>query len=322
LDGRHLAVTARRAALVAGGVAIAVLVLSLIGCETDNDDVRAPRLRARPLSRENVGISFEGTAREAEPPPPTLSELIEGGRHWRFVTAHGPVHVWVPRGYDAKRAETVVYVHGFYSHVDDAWNNYSLARQFASSAINAMFIVPEAPASGQERVAWESLADLLATVEASFAASGQASGDVKLPRRRIVTIGHSGAWRTLLGWLDEPELDTVVLVDAAYGEIEQYKKWVLASDDHRLIDVGDDTREWTDRLHAALPESVVLNDFPSVEEGIPASAAKARILYIRSNVGHFPLVTNGVALPMILRTLRAKRLVRVPLAEILDSATP
>jgi hypothetical protein len=290
---------------------IAALATTVCGCETD--DARAPRLRARPLSRETVGVSFEGTTREANPPPPTLDEMVESGRHWRFMTPHGPVHVWVPRGYDAKRAETVVYVHGFYAHVDDAWKNYNLATQFASSAINAMFIVPEAPASGQERVAWESLADLLATVEASV--------DVKLPRRRIVTIGHSGAWRTLLGWLDEPELDTVVLIDAAYGEIEQYKNWVLASESHRLIDVGDDTREWTDQLHAALPESVVLDDFPSVEAGIPASAAKARILYIRSNVGHFPLVTNGVALPMLLRTLRAKRLVRVPLAEILDSST-
>lgn len=287
--------------------------MMVLACETD--DARAPRARARRLSRESVDVSVAGTTREAHPPPPTLTEMVELGRHWRFTTPHGPVHVWTPRGYDARRAETVVYVHGFYTHVDDAWKNYNLAKQFASSAINAMFIVPEAPASGQERVSWTSLADLLTTVEKSVV-------DVKLPRRRIVAIGHSGAWRTLLGWLDEPELDTVVLVDAAYGEIEQYRKWVLASESHRLIDVGDNTREWTDRLHAALPESVVLDDFPSVEEGIPASAARARILYIRSNVGHFPLVTNGVALPMILRTLRAKRLVRVPLAEILDSAAP
>jgi hypothetical protein len=33
-------------------------------------------------------------------------------------------------------------------------------------------------------------------------------------------------------------------------------------------------------------------------------------------------VTNGIALPMILRTRRAKRLVKRPLAEILDTATP
>ena len=226
---------------------------------------------------------------------------------------HGPVHVWTPKGYDARRAETIVYVHGFYVHVDDAWTNYKLATQFASSAINAMFIAPEAPAAGAEPVSWESLGDLLVAVELGLGT------EAAMPKKRIVTIGHSGAWRTLIGWLDEPEIDTVVLVDAAYGEIDQYKNWVLASDQHRLIDVGDDTREWTDQLHAQLPDTVVLEDFPSLEAGIPKSAANARILYIKSNLGHFPLVTNGTALPMLLRTLRAKRLVRQPLAEILGS---
>ena len=40
---------------------------------------------------------------------------------------------------------------------------------------------------------------------------------------------------------------------------------------------------------------------------------------LAKNLGHFPLVTGGIALPMILRTLRAKRLVREPLSEILQS---
>jgi len=110
-----------------------------------------------------------------------------------------------------------------------------------------------------------------------------------------------------------------VLVDAAYGEIDQYKKWIDASDQHRLIDIGDDTREWTDQLHAQIPDTYVLDEFPSVEDGLPREAARARVVYIKSNLGHFPLVTGGVALPMILSTLRAKRLVRQPLAEILDS---
>jgi len=265
--------------------------------------------RVRPAP-EPVETSVSGTSRE-KAPPPTLSELVEGGRHWRFTTEHGPVHVWIPKGYDAKRAETIVYVHGYYVHVDDAWRNYKLETQFAGSAINAMFIAPEAPSTFGEPVAWESLAALLDSVERGI---GQ-----PWPKRRIVAIGHSAAFRTLLGWLDEPLIDTLVLVDAAYGEIEQYKDWLLASDHHRLIDIGDDTREWTDKLHADLPQTVVLDSFPSLEEGIPRSAARARILYIKSSLGHFPLVTGGVALPMILRTLRAKRLVREPLAEILDS---
>lgn len=34
-------------------------------------------------------------------------------------------------------------------------------------------------------------------------------------------------------------------------------------------------------------------------------------------IGHFPLVTAGVALPMVLRTLTRRRLLDIPLAEIL-----
>jgi hypothetical protein len=288
-------------------LALLAFAVCVIGCDADP---RAPRTRRIATGAEPVGIGVEGTAREVAPPP-TLSELVEGGHHWRITTAHGPVHVWIPKGYKPKRAETIVYVHGFYVHVDDAWQTYKLETQFAGSAINAMFIACEAPASGAEPVSWGNLADLLDAVEHGI--------DQPLPRRRIVVMGHSGAWRTLLGWLDEPEIDTVVLVDAAYGEIEEYKKWVLASDKHRLIDVGDDTREWTDKLHADLPDSYVLEDFPSLEDGIPREANRARIVYIKSHLGHFPLVTNGTALPMILRTLRARRLVKEPLADLLSS---
>ncbi|MGE5181653.1 MAG: hypothetical protein ACM31C_06310 [Acidobacteriota bacterium] len=289
---------------------VTLALVLVTACDGRPEPPRPARLGLVAVDPQPVPTSSRTTSHEP-PPPPTLAQLVAGGHHWRFTTPHGPVHVWIPRGYDAKRAETVVYVHGYYVHVDDAWDQYHLETQFAGSAINAMFIAPEAPASLQEPVAWDSLAPLLASVEEGI---GQ-----PWPKRRIVTIGHSAAFRTLLGWLDEPEIDTVVLVDAAYGEIDEYKNWVLASDTHRLIDVGDDTRAWTDQLHAELPDTVVLDEFPSLEDGVPKSAVRARILYIKSTIGHFPLVTGGIALPMILRTLRAKRLVRVPLATILDS---
>ncbi len=254
---------------------------------------------------EEVSMSSSSTTKL----PPTVASLVASGQYWRFVSSHGPVHVWIPKGYDARRAETIVYVHGYYVHADEAWLTYDLGAQFAAAAINAMFIVPEAPATYTEPVAWESLAPLLAEVEQGI---GQPT-----PKHRVVAFGHSAAYRTLLGWLDEPELDTVVLLDAAYGEVDQYRKWIEASDNHRLIDVGDDTRAWTDQLHADLPDTVVIDGFPTVDDGIPAAAARARILYIKSDLGHFPLVTNGTAIPMILRTLRARRLLRQPLAEIL-----
>jgi len=281
----------------------------LLACSTETKS-RPARLKGLQDEAPSQDIAFASVAHEP-PAPVSLEQLVARGKHWRLDTEHGPVHVWIPGGYNPKRAETIVYVHGYYVHVDDAWQKYDLPTQFASSAINAIFIAPEGPAQPAENVAWDSLGPLLDTVEKGI---GQ-----PLPRKRIVTMGHSAAYRTLLGWLDEPVIDTVVLVDAAYGEIDQYKNWILGDEHRRLIDVGDDTREWTDQLHKDLPETVVLDQFPNVEDGVPKAAEKARILYIKSNLGHFPLVTNGIALPMILRTLRAKRLVRQPLAEILDS---
>jgi hypothetical protein len=295
-----------------------VALVGLVACNSDDREERSarPRIGKAIPATESTTVSSSSVANDP-PPPVTVSELVEGGKHVRLATKHGPVHVWMPKGYEPRRAETIVYVHGYFVDVDEAWRAYKLEAQFASSAINAMFIAPEAPVSAQGAISWTSLSELLDTVERGLAE--------KLPRRRVVAMGHSGAHRTLRTWLGDPVaaqlIDTVVLVDAAYVEIDEFKDWILGDPKRRLIDIGDDTRVWTDKLHADLPETVVLEEFPSVEDGIPREAARARILYIKSSVGHFPLVTSGWALPMVLRTLRAKRLVREPLAELLARST-
>lgn len=286
-----------------------LLLVVLTGCQQEQT-LEAARIRRVPGMKERVAPSVNGTASEATPPPLTLTEMVERGKHWRIPTKAGAVHVWIPEGYNARRAETIIYVHGYYVDVDRSWHTYELPTQFAASGINAMFIACEAPSGPHQRVFWPALAPLLAAVEKGI---GQPT-----PKRRIVTIGHSGAWRTLVGWLDEPLIDTVVLLDAAYDELDTFKHWILGNSKRRLINVSDGTRRNADALHAELPDTVVLDRFPTLEEGVPREAARARILHIKSNLGHFPLVTNGVALPMVLRTLRAKRLIREPLAEILD----
>lgn len=304
----------RRARGQASAVAVAVAI-AVAACGAASDPSAGDPFGLDPPPLEPVApttASSSAATEPAVPEPITASTLVAEGRHWRLTTPHGPVHVWVPHGYRARRADMIVYVHGYYTHVDQAWSDHGLPYQFAASAIDAMFVACEAPAGGTEPVAWPSLAALLDTVERAV--------DVKPPRRRIVAVGHSGAYRTLLSWLKEPALDTVVLLDAAYGEIERYRAWVTASPRHRLIDVGDDTRKWTEQLHASLPSTVILDGFPPVEDEIPRAAARAKILYIRSDLGHFPLVTGGIALPMVLRTLRMRRLLDVPLAELLAPA--
>jgi len=216
----------------------------------------------------------------------------EAGTHWRLATSRGPVHVWIPPAYDRDTALTVVFVHGYNTDVDAAWTDYHLQDQFARSGLNAMFIACSAPAALARPVMWPSLSALL---------QGVATGiDQPLPKGELVAVGHSGAYRTLVLWLSNAALHTLVLLDAAYGEEDQFMAWTRADNHHRLINVASDTIHESNWIHAFLPGTKRV-------DGLPAEWAddtrSARVIYVRTDVGHMPMITDGVALPLALRAL-------------------
>jgi hypothetical protein len=218
------------------------------------------------------------------------------GTHRRLTTPTGRAHVWTPARFDRETAGVVVYVHGFYTNVDDAWHEHGLARQFAESGINALFVAGEAPSGPGERVQWPELGPLL---DAAATAIG---GD--LPRGRVVVVGHSGAHRTITGWLGDPRIKTIVLVDALYGEVPELRAWLGADPERRLIDAAVVTRRWGEQLLASVDEALVFDGFPPARAGELAGARDARLVYVRSQHEHMKLVTGGIALPMMLRALR------------------
>jgi hypothetical protein len=236
-------------------------------------------------------------APDGDPPAPrsgdVLDERVDAGRHWRLDTARGAIHVWVPADYDAATAAAVVFVHGYWVGVDEAWDTYRLAQQFALSGINAMFIAPEAPATKWEPIAWPSLADLVRTVAERV--------DAALPAHRLVAVGHSGAYRTLALWLANPALDTVVLLDALYIDYGLLG-WLRASKQRRLVNIAYETGRVSNYLHRRLPSTRRVDGLPP--DGLP----DARILYVRTGAGHWELVTDGVALPLALRAIGVPRL--------------
>jgi hypothetical protein len=216
--------------------------------------------------------------------------------HKRLRTSHGPVHLWSPAGYDWQTAALVIYVHGYCDDVDYAWVTHRLAAQFRASGLNALFIAPEAPTSDRESVSWSSLSELLDLV----------SANEPMPGGRVVAIAHSGGWRTVAGWLAEPRLDTIALIDAGYGDLTAYSNWLSRRPDRRLLDVGDLMKERTDAFHERLPQTVVIERFPPAHSGsLPEPAREAQVVYVRSTMGHMELVTSGIAIPMILRALSA-----------------
>jgi hypothetical protein len=216
-------------------------------------------------------------------------------QHWRIRTDRGPIHVYLPSNYDRVNAQTVVFVHGYNVDVDSAWTDYHLQEQFERSGLNAMFIACSAPSSLKEGVAWASLPSLLRAVVDGIGHP--------LPEGEVIAVGHSAAYRTLVLWLTNPAVRTLVLLDAAYGEEDQFMAWTRDDQTHRLINIASDTIQESNWIHMFLPSTKRVYGLPAEWTDDTRSA---RVLYVRTNVGHMPMITDGVALPLALRALYEK----------------
>lgn len=240
------------------------------------------------------------TARDPHP----LTIAVNAGRHVRIDGPHGPVHVWIPPSYRADTGATIVYVHGYYDNADTAYIGHRLPEQFAMSALNAVFVVPEAPAATKVPVNYPSLGALIQLVEDN--------ANVQRGMALTAVVGHSGASRTIAAWLDEPLVDQVVLIDAMYANDDKIEAWYRASPTHRFITVGQDTLMWNEQLARALSDIVTIDLIPPTYDTWPREARTARAVYVRSQFAHMPLVTNGIVLPSLLRLLAVELLPDAP----------
>ena len=234
----------------------------------------------------------------------TLTQAAREGRHVRIDGPRGPIHVWIPRGYRAETGATILYVHGYYDDADTAYVGHRLPEQFAMSALNAMFVVVEAPYMAKQPINYPNLSEVLQLVEEH---TGELRGMVL-----TAAVGHSGAYRTLDTWLDEPLLDQIVMIDAMYANDEVMLDWLRASPHHRLITVGEDTLEWNEAFLREAPDTFVVDRVPPTYDTWPPEAKTARIVYVRAQYYHMPLVTDGVVLPSVLRLLPVELLAEQP----------
>ncbi|MGE0551266.1 MAG: hypothetical protein AB7O24_22265 [Kofleriaceae bacterium] len=222
-------------------------------------------------------------------------DTVLGGKHWRIRTGQGAVHVWIPEGYNRATAGTVVYVHGYHTDADGAWRDHSLARQFKASRQNAMFVVPDAPASNGDHVRWPALTDLRRAVTRA---------NIKLPDGPLVVIGHSGAFRTVMQWVDHRAVDKIILLDAMYagtGAFDAYIRSGKRADAHRLIVVGASTDQESRSFAKRYKFAVVRERMPGIASELTKRERGAKLLYIRSQYDHMGIVTSRKVIPMLLR---------------------
>ena len=230
-------------------------------------------------------------------------EQLEGGTHWRIKSeGSGAIHVWIPPGYDRATAGTVVYVHGYYVDVDQAWKDYDLAKQFRASKQNAIFIVPEAPSGNDQEVKWPALADLRKAVTRA---------NIRLPDGPTIVMGHSGAFRTMMKWVDHKLVAQVILLDALYGGNSAFDDFIgtgKRAKYHKMIMIGDDTASEGKAFAKKYPFAVVRDKLPDTVAGFTKKEKRAKLLYVKSQYGHMAIVTSGTVIPLLLRLTPLKGL--------------
>ena len=230
-----------------------------------------------------------------------VEQLLDDGKYVRFGTKdNGPVHVWRPRSYKADTAVTILYLHGFFTSVDQAMREHQLTAQFRDSGRNALFIVPEARSWRTDPVFWPDLEKLLAAVEKRL--------KIKRPKGPIILMGHSGGYRTIAGWLGHENIDQVLLVDGLYGNETEFRQWLddpAATATRQLVLVGFDTQQRAEWLLKKRPLSVVVDQLPWLYDELPPAIRKASLVSVQSErLDHMQLVTDGRLLPWLLHAFR------------------
>jgi len=241
-------------------------------------------------------------------------DKVEGGTHWRIKTDEGAVHVWIPPGYDRATAGTVVYIHGYYVDADGAWADYKLARQFKASHQNAMFVVPDAPSGNDDDVKWPALTDLRRAL---------AKANIRIPDGPTIVMGHSGAFRTVMKWVDHHSVEQIILLDAMYGGESAFDDYIAKgkrADQHKLIVVGSDTAASSKSFAKKYPFAVSRDTMPSGRFSKRERGAK--LLYIHSQFGHMEIVTSGKVIPKLLALTHLSKIGAKPPSNVIQPTVP
>jgi hypothetical protein len=230
-------------------------------------------------------IHFAALLLEATVVSPPCS--VQPGEHqWRIETREGPIRAFSP---SAGAPEGIaIYVHGYGTTVDRAWREHRLPEQFRASCLPWLFIAPEAPVNPHDHVRFARMEQVLEAVRREAGA---------LPQWPIVAIGHSGAYRTLRSWLPTADLSTIVLLDAAYGDLDPFAAWMGRDRAHGMILLGRSTLASTRALSRVVggdPECA--NDLFSALD-----RPNARAFCYFSRDSHMQIVERGAVIPAVLR---------------------
>jgi hypothetical protein len=124
-------------------------------------------------------------------------------------------------------------------------------------------------------------------------------------------MGHSGAFRTVMQWVDHKLVDQIILLDALYAGESAFDEFIASgkrADDHKLIVVAASTAEESASFAKRYKFAVAREKMPATAGGFSRHERGAKLLYIHSQFEHMAIVTSGKVIPTLLRVTPLKAL--------------
>lgn len=201
-----------------------------------------------------------------------------------------------------KQIDLVFWYHGWHNNIDTALRFYGLARQFASSGVNAVLVLPEAGKNvadsyggkmNQKGLFHLLVNDVMGQLKKQHLAPADAQPG------RIILAGHSGAFLVIANILDngEQRVDEVFLFDALYSHVSSFMDWIgKDTQNHHFVhwftNKGGGTDEVSDTMMTRLKEKGW--PFRLVEESAvtPPVLTDNKILFIHSPREHNVIIND------------------------------
>src|SRR6185503_13570051 len=122
-------------------------------------------------------------------------------------------------------------------------------------------------------------------------------------------MGHSGAFRTVMQWVDHKLVEQIILLDAMYAGESAFDEFIgtgKRADQHKLIVVGADTAQGSASFAKKYKFAASREKMPSSYDGFSKRERRAKLLYIRSQFNHMSIVTSRSVIPLLLRLTSLK----------------
>jgi len=198
--------------------------------------VAAPRLCAAEWAKSQWGETAIFPMASAPYPHPSRAEGFKYQDKTFPADPHyvdSSVGLFVPTGYKpGESIHLLFYFHGWNNSVAAAMDKYSLRQAVANSGRNVILVFPEGPKNAsdsscgrlEEPDAFKALADeVLAKLKEEGKVPHTTLGDVAIG-------GHSGAYKVIGFALKhgglEDHIREVYLLDASYGQLEEFAGWI------------------------------------------------------------------------------------------------